>query len=63
LKPIIPLLKKYDNIVFYDPGYPSNGRREIVFKKNNVGIVENVDIVGSIPTNPTKTTNNTERNV
>ena len=63
LKPIIPLLKKYDNIVFYDPGYPSNGRREIIFKKKDVGNVENVDIVGSIPTNSTKTTNNIEGNV
>lgn len=45
LNKIIPLLKKYDNINYFEYGYPINGKRPKVFTKMSVESVENVDIV------------------
>ena len=45
LNKIIPLLKKYDNINYFEYGYPINGKRPKVFTKTSVESVENVDIV------------------
>jgi len=61
IKPLIPLLKKYDNITFYADKHPRNGKRLITFIKKSVEFVENVESVDN--TNNTNSTNNTERNV
>lgn len=61
IKPLIPLLKKYDGITFFTDKHPRNGKRYINFFKKNVEFVESVESVDD--TNNTNSTNNTERNV
>lgn len=61
IKPLIPLLKKYDGIFFFTDRHPRDGKRYITFYKKPVEFVENVESVDN--TNNTNSTNNTERNV
>lgn len=55
LKNYIPLLKRFDNIIFYADPIPKGKKRIVVFKK--VDFVENVE---DYNTNSTKTTNSTK---
>ena len=62
IKPLIPLLKKYDGISFYADKHPRNNKRLITFVKKSVEFVENVESVEDLnATNNTNSTNNTER--
>lgn len=57
IKPLLPLLKKYDGIIFFNEKHPKDGKRLITFFKKTVESVEELN------TNNTNSTNNTERNV
>lgn len=63
IKPLLPLLKKYDEITFFTDKHPRDGKRFISFFRKPVEFVESVESVESINTNNTNSTNNTERNV
>lgn len=57
IKPLLPLLKKYDGIIFFNEKHPRDGKRLITFFKKTVEFVDSVESVEEL------NTNNTERNV
>ena len=63
IKPLLPLLKKYDGISFFTDKHPRDGKRFITFFKKPIEFVESVESVENNNTNNTNSTNNTERNV